>query len=212
MIVCSKCGYKRPQNAKELGIACPICNEPYSKDQIREFENKLNPARHAVSQIKEQVAAELQNTKKSKIPQPVKDQVIGAIILIALIWSLAKCSGCGDKPEVPTKTAEELAAEDAACRQDLQCWGDKNSISAAMYCDDYVEKFAKYSHEWTDGAFEPKFSHFRWTDQSKGYVTYAGDKIKFQNGFGAWENYIYECDFDPNQKAVLDVRVRAGRL
>lgn len=57
-----------------------------------------------------------------------------------------------------------------------------------------------------------KFSHYRWKDAENGIVTVIGDKIKFQNGFGAWSNMIYECDVNPATEAVLDVRVSDGRI
>lgn len=104
------------------------------------------------------------------------------------------------------------ADKEMACRHDLQCWGDKGTIAAGTFCDGPVERLAKYAHQWTDGWLEPKFSRFRWKDREKGHVTYIGDKIQFQNGFGAFQNYIYECDFDPVANKVLDVRARAGKL
>ena len=61
-------------------------------------------------------------------------------------------------PPKPEKTQQQIEAEEAAeaaCKSSLQCWGEKNNISAAIYCDNYVEKLAKYSHEWTDGLLEP---------------------------------------------------------
>lgn len=113
---------------------------------------------------------------------------------------------------MPSDVKESESFSKSKCQMDLQCWGDKHNVAAGVYCDDYVEKLAKYSHEWTDGMLEPKFSHFRWKDRSKGYITYIGDKIKFQNGFGAWQNYVYECDLDPETNTVLDVRAQPGRL
>ena len=43
-------------------------------------------------------------------------------------------------------------------------------------------------------------------------ITYRGDKIKFQNGFGAWSWYIYECDYDLKNEKVIDVRAEPGRF
>lgn len=119
--------------------------------------------------------------------------------------------------EMAAATKENAAKEAAlqknvACREDLQCWGDKHSIGAAIRCRAPVEKLAKYSFEWTDGWLEPKFSRFRWASKSAGTVTYVGDKIKFQNGFGAFQFYTYFCDYDPDHEVVLDVRAVPGRL
>lgn len=107
------------------------------------------------------------------------------------------------------KAQEEAAAK---CRQDLQCWADKHLISATTACVPQVERLAKYDYQWTDAWLEPKLSHMRWQDKNKGTVTYIGDKLKLQNGFGAWAQYVYECDYNPDTKSVLDIRARAGRL
>jgi hypothetical protein len=104
-------------------------------------------------------------------------------------------------------------AKPATCGPaDLQCLGDKGTIAAGVYCADQVEKLAKHSAKWTDGMLEPKFSHFRWRNQEKGEITYIGDKVQFQNGFGAFTNMIYECDMSADGKTILDVRVREGQL
>lgn len=115
-----------------------------------------------------------------------------------------------DKSEIQRR-AENLA-EEQKCKKDLQCWADRKSISAAVRCQKPVESMAKYDFEWTDGWLEPKFSHFRWDNKGKLWVTYIGDKIKFQNGFGAWQRYRYECDFDTMNDVVLDVRAQPGRI
>ena len=86
-----------------------------------------------------------------------------------------------------------------------------------MICVHYIEKLARYDFEWTDGWLDYKFTHFRWKNQNKGIITFIGDKIKLQNGFGAWQHYTYACDYSPNKDAdeignVLDVRLREGRL
>lgn len=52
--------------------------------------------------------------------------------------------------------AKETA--DAKCRTDLQCMGEKLISSASIYCDNHIEKLAKFDHEWTDGMLEPKFA------------------------------------------------------
>jgi len=116
------------------------------------------------------------------------------------------------KKSKPQKTPEQIAAEEASCKKDLQCWAEKFTASASVYCKDNVQRLAKYDYEWTDGMLEMKFSHYRWKNINKGIVTYIGDKIKLQNGFGAWQNYVYECDYNPVNNAVLDVRGQPGHI
>lgn len=113
-----------------------------------------------------------------------------------------------EKVEKKVKTDEE---GNAACKLDLQCWGDKNSVFVGK-CKGYVEKLAKYNARWTDGTFETKFSNFKWLNQEKATLTYIGDKVEFQNGFGAYQTHLYECDYDPASNTVLDVRAWPGRL
>lgn len=112
--------------------------------------------------------------------------------------------------EQSKKAAE--AVEDAKCKTDLQCWGDKNLIYASVACEKVIPRLAKYTYEWTDGWLDMRLSRWRWDDKEAGTLTYLGDKIKFQNGFGAWQDMIYQCDYDPATKTVLDVRASAGRL
>jgi hypothetical protein len=104
------------------------------------------------------------------------------------------------------------ANKEADCRQDLQCWGDKHLIAAGVWCRDSIEKLAKYQAEWTDRWYEQKFSRFRWADRTKGTLGYTGDKVKFQNGFGAWSPMTYSCEFDPLAAKVLKVDASEGRI
>jgi hypothetical protein len=110
------------------------------------------------------------------------------------------------------KSQQEIVEEKEACKKDLDCWGNKHKINMGVLCENQVEKLSKYSFEWTVGSFNSKFSNFQWKDKSLGYITYIGDNIKFQNGFSAWQNMIYECDVDPETETILDVRVMQGRL
>ncbi len=105
-----------------------------------------------------------------------------------------------------------VAKENEECRKDLGCWGEKANVVAMIMCPRLVERMARYDYEWTDGFLDVKFSHYRWRDIENGIVTVIGDKIKFQNGFGAWSYMIYECDIDPSTDEVLDVRINEGRI
>jgi hypothetical protein len=108
--------------------------------------------------------------------------------------------------------AEEQRKKDAACKAELQCWAEKHHIAATIACRPRIERLSKWQFEWTDGWLESKFSRFKWKDQAKGLVVYVGDRIKFQNGFGAWQYAVYKCVYDPTNDAVLDVEALPGRL
>lgn len=137
-------------------------------------------------------------------------QFLGLVILAVIIGvGFTMCSsGKGDKAQAD-KPAQ---IDDATCRKDLNCWAEKKFVTASVHCKAPVEKLAKYSARWTDGTFDTKFSHYRWLNREQGTVTYIGDKVEFQNGFGAFQKYIYECDFNPATDVVMEVRAQPGQL
>lgn len=148
-------------------------------------------------------------------PDAKKGLLLLAGIVIAWVVIAASCSDDPEPAKEPAKAEAKEAAKEPPpeCKpDDLQCNGDAGSISAGVYCPDEIEKLAKFSVKWTDGWLEPKFSHLRWRDQKKGEITYIGDKAQFQNGFGAMQNVIYECDMAADKRTILDVRVRNGVL
>lgn len=106
----------------------------------------------------------------------------------------------------------EKEQEERECRESIECWGKRNIGEASIACDGPIERFAQYDYEWTEGFFGEKFSRAIWTDRKAGHIKYVGDQIKFQNGFGAWQNYRYACYFDTISREVLNVEVFSGRL
>ncbi len=100
----------------------------------------------------------------------------------------------------PPSPEQLQAANEKACDADLQCWMDKWIIEASLHCKSAVESQARYAHQWTDGWLDMKFPRARWKDRSKGILSYWGDKVQFQNGFGAWVKMAYWCDFNPYTK------------
>lgn len=96
---------------------------------------------------------------------------------------------------------------EAECKKSLQCWGDRHSGRATVACTRAVEAQAEYQAEWTDGALESKFPTFGWADQSRGTLRYRGDKVKFQNGFGAWKNMRYACLYNPDSANPPEVLI-----
>jgi len=114
--------------------------------------------------------------------------------------------------KLPESIANPVSFSKSKCEMDLSCWAEKHLVAASVKAPQLIERFAKYDFKWTDGILTPKFSHFRWKNMEKGIITYIGDQIQFQNGFGAWQNCVYECDYDPRTESILDIRINAGRL
>lgn len=89
---------------------------------------------------------------------------------------------------------------------------DSGAITAGIVCSDMIERMAKYSHRWTDGFLGSKFTRFNPKQTIDGYARYHGDKVQFQNGFGAWQNMRYWCDVDLDANRAIRVDVTPGRL
>ena len=85
---------------------------------------------------------------------------------------------------------------------------DKYSITAGVACRSLVERLAKYDFEWTDGWLETKFPSYLTSTKAPYILTVSGDKIKFQNGFGAWQRQSYYCDYDVKNGQALQAYVR----
>lgn len=137
--------------------------------------------------------------------------IVGILIVFGAIWAIGG-SGSGSSPSSSTETPATKSAGETCKADDLSCLGNKGIVGASVYCPRQIEQLAKHSVKWTDGAFEMKFSRFRWSNQKNGEITYIGDKAEFQNGFGAFTPVIYQCDMAADNKTVLDVRVVEGRL
>lgn len=151
--------------------------------------------------------------------------VVSGVVMLVLVVAFVIAANRQDKREKEEAQAAAVAQaerakqdavkakeEEAACRPNLRCWAEKNRVDAEVACERQVERLAKYRSEWTDSWPESKFPVYRWKDRERGVITYIGDKIRFQNGFGAWATMKYECDFDTAIEKVLAVRAEAGRL
>ena len=106
-------------------------------------------------------------------------------------------------------SAEEQARIDAECRSMLECWHERYRFAAENACTSALEARAKYDFQWTDTWSERKFDEklTKWKDQDKGHLTYFGDKLRLQNGFGAFQTVLYRCDYDGTERRVLDTRI-----
>lgn len=110
------------------------------------------------------------------------------------------------------REAADAAAVETQCVADLKCLAERHLISANSECRVPIERLGRYDSRWDKSVFEPRFSHYRWKDQAQGIVTYIGDRISFQNGFGAWMPHTYECDFNTKSRAAIEARANPGRL
>ena len=162
-------------------------DEDYKKKYNIDVEN-LNEAR-----LKEFLAREFDTTIEH-ITSQIRKTLLVSLNDLTLPKSLTQEYELGDDDEAKFKESK--------CRHDLQCWGDKHNLAATFACQPLIEGMAKYDYEWTDGWLGAKLERFRWKDRKAGTLSYTGNKVKFQNGFGAWQHITYWCHYDPLSKSA----------
>lgn len=101
---------------------------------------------------------------------------------------------------------------DKDCNKSLNCVTEKAGTLALVKCQRLVENQARFDYEWTNSmTVGPRFELNKWKDKKNLIITYAGDNIKFQNGFGAWSNMKYICDYDVDAQKAIQATAIPGR-
>lgn len=111
--------------------------------------------------------------------------------------------------EAKAAEAKELAAkqaEDTRCIQNDDCLAKRHERDANRQCKPFVERFAKYDFRWTGSIFDRPFFSF-YIDRRERTIRYAGSNIEFQNGFGIWQKYRYECLFSFQLEKIINAAV-----
>lgn len=104
-------------------------------------------------------------------------------------------------------------------------------------CTQELERRFEYDFEWTDGWTNNWHSKTQnWALANNQFIkleanapsdriffkSYIGDRLRLQNKYGAWSNYIYECDYRSKVHrvkfyhwsigSVMDVRLKRGKF
>jgi hypothetical protein len=110
------------------------------------------------------------------------------------------------KKENEAKRREQkiaMRAEELESNKSNGKWLSENyQIEAGAACQSKVEALSKWDYEWTDGWLETKFPDYGITPKQPFVLTVSGSKIKFQNGFGAWQKVQYYCDYNVKSQAT----------
>jgi hypothetical protein len=116
--------------------------------------------------------------------------------------SSSSSSGSDSTPPVPDSPAVLNSAK---------ALDEKYGIEATSRCasdaDDYLRSIAKYDFKWDETGFlEQKFDKYKQKTPSPGVITLVTNKSKLQNGFGAFQHIVLQCDYDTQAKKVLGYR------
>ena len=94
----------------------------------------------------------------------------------------------------------------------LKCLYEKNPGKIDRLCKKEIERYAKYDIEWTAGWADTALAPVSFSKTKPTDMILLGDKVKFQNGFGAWQPMTYACVYDTVAEAVIEAIVEEGRL
>ena len=83
---------------------------------------------------------------------------------------------------------------------------------ATTDCKPAIEQQATLDVKWADGFLTPMFGRLAWGNDSHTQVRFIGDKVEFQNGYGAYTPMTYFCVYDTSAKKVISVDVSEGRI
>jgi len=182
LIKCPDCG----RNVSSSAPACPDCGRPIAGSK----------------------------SAKSKLSEETgwRGLIIGAVMLVLVIGVMSRCGNDSSNSSAPSVSSEPPAKTDAECRTDIQCWSEKNKIEATVSCQQEIGHRSLHDIKWTDSMGDPVFSQLAWGDERHSSITYIGDKVEFQNGFGAFTPMTYYCTYDPASKQITSLNVVEGRL
>lgn len=131
-----------------------------------------------------------------------------AVTLSVLVFLVFFAAGSDEEPTTQVDNEPEEKIEECTTNA---CLADDHMIHASVVCKRQIERHAKYQAEWTDGLFEMIFARYSFNEAGD-VISYFGDKVKFQNGFGAWSNMIYKCEYNIETGSVVGTEVEEGRL
>ncbi len=72
-------------------------------------------------------------------------------------------------------------------------------------CSRLIERSAQYDYDWTAGLLQSRYRSIVWSGST---ITYTGNEIKMQNGFGAWRRMSYACEYDTRTGVAGIIRLQ----
>ena len=111
-----------------------------------------------------------------------------------------------------TEISDSRAERVSKCDGEIECIFNELKFELTPKCSKLVERQARYDVKWTSGFFGQKLIGYKWYSHEQKVVTFAGDKVKFQNRFGAWSNKIYQCHYHIEDDQIIGIEVSNGRL
>lgn len=211
---CRKCGTVAEVDVRNGLAECPQCGAIYSRVQAS-LEAAARQRESAADSTAARAArrAELVRNLRAR---PLHEKVLLAVFAASVALTLLSIVLVPDRsqpasidvtrsahepdPDTPAATATSAAppVSDADCRKNIHCWASRLESKMWTPCRRAVEAQAQYQAEWTDGFLGSKFERYAWAEPRQGAVAWYGSSVRFQNGFGAWQNMSYSCIYYPD--------------
>lgn len=151
------------------------------------------------------------SSKADKCPNcgvDVKRKPAGCGTLLVLLLFAGVMANVWDS--ISTNTSPSKAAD--VKKTDGELKQDKLDADASLYCTLAVEGSAKYDFRWKSSFLTPRFFNNGTNSSDPIIITYSGDSIEMQNGFGDWINQVYQCDVNAITGEFIAITIEPGRL
>jgi hypothetical protein len=132
-------------------------------------------------------------------------------ILTAAVFLILAAGSDENSSSSTTSTEPPPVPDSPAVLNDAKALDEKYGPEAIVYCashaDEYLRSIAKFDFGWDEvGFLESKFDKYKQKTPAPGVLTMVTQKAKLQNGFGAFQHIILQCDYDTQAKKVLSYR------
>ena len=216
LTTCNACGHKISTKA----ATCPNCGNPNKSPpstttQVGALVIGLAVAfiliAPAITRCAEEAQQKeaLQAAKTAGFSSPEEHQKAAAAGFATKAEQQAHAKA--ERAERERRYTIDKATRDAECRADFKCYAHSLSAKAIAACQPKIEAQAVYDHEWTDGLWGAKLTHY-----TKGpgphNITYRGDQIRVQAQNGTWMRHTYTCIYNTETAKALHVTLTPGKL
>jgi hypothetical protein len=209
-------GYDDKRAAETAGITDPGLWKARKAEQqriadaaaAREQAEADRLAREAEEKAARDAAVEAE--KRAELKRAETEKFEAAMAEMKRLAAERKAREAKSEREEDARLAEEEREKEKAaadCLQSLDCIWESQRAFIYANCRMSVESLAKWDHEWVDAMFDPPFHPAGWAKKEQGLIMAWGNKLKLQNGFGAWKQVAYFCAYDPKTKKAVDASV-----
>lgn len=211
IVACPQCKTLIPPDVE----TCPNCGTPKPANNRSSPKPKARSTRKRNAYLPNARAKATEGTgdnpewyvrlKRRLIMYPVA--TLGTILVVYLVVNLVFDGGyTGSAPVVVSSRSTVPAINDAQCRQQISCWGERHYTQASVYCESATERQTTNEVKWTH-RWESNFTFPIWVDPSAGIIGLNSRQVAIKNTFGSWVPVEVSCFYNPSTERVTRVNI-----